>query len=216
MTSENWEQVEFSPLEKVILLHTKSGSFRPRRMFSVIFWGEVLVAFLLILGIFLALIYYSIDFVEERIPKIVRFTTYLSAFVLVLSLLILPAGYGKLSFFATFVTNCLWLSVLTRGFPFIPLLSPDLVLAAIGTAIAHFSWISAFIHVRISAFVAVAYYSLMVWQVPLIVTLSLSVTDEESAQRRGVRGRSVWATLLSNLIGRIRKIMPKTNTNRYD
>jgi hypothetical protein len=174
---------------------------------GILFWAEILVAFGLIIMIFLAFLYYSIEFVEERVRKVAKFAARFSGIVLLLSLLLIPAGYGKFSFFATFITTCLWLSVLTRGFPFISIFSWDLLAASIGTVASHCSWIASFVHVTVGALTGLAYYLAFVWGTPIVVALSLCVTDEASESRHG-KQTSIWANLLGKAIGIVRGMMP--------
>jgi hypothetical protein len=126
---------------------------------------------------------------------------------LLLSFLVIPAGYNPLAFFATSGTMCLWLSVLTRGFPFISIFSWDLLAAIVGTVAAHCTWILAFVNVPVGELVALSYYLAFVWCTPIIVALSLSVTEEASASRRGKK-KSIWADLLGKAIAIVRGMMP--------
>jgi hypothetical protein len=127
--------------------------------------------------------------------------------MLLLSFLVIPAGYGKFPFFATFITMCLWLSVLTRGFPFISIFSWDLFAATVGTVASHCAWIVSFVHITVSGVTALAYYLAFVWGTPTIVALSLCVTDEGSESRHGKK-KSIWANLLGKAIGLVRWMMP--------
>jgi hypothetical protein len=174
---------------------------------NLIFWCEISVGFVLIIAIFLALIYYGITFVEERLPIVTKFATFIAVANLVCSLLIVPAGYGKLAFFSTFITNALWLSVLSRGFPFINILSFDLLAASVGSLLTHFSWLYEFVYVKAGGFLAISIYAFFVWLIPILILISLTITEDSSGNRRENR-RSVWTTLLANIIAGVRSILP--------
>jgi hypothetical protein len=181
----------------------------------LIFWCEIAVGLALIIIILLAVIYYGMSFIEERLPTITRFGSYLATSSLVLSLLIIPAGYGKLAFFTTFLTNALWLSVLSRGFPFIEVYSLDLIAALGGSVLTHFSWLYEFIYVPVGAFMAISLYAFFVWLVPGLVLMSLTLTDENSQNRRE-HPRSIWTTLLSRIITGVRSVLPAITRKRSD
>jgi hypothetical protein len=180
---------------------------------GVIYWCEIALGFSLIIAILLVLLYYGVTFVEERLPKILKFSTIALIGNLVLSLLIIPAGYGKLAFGATFLTNSLWLSALTRGFPFIDIFSFDLIAATVGSLLTHFAWLYEFVYVAVGGFSAISIYALFVWGIPILMLLSLTVTDEDSGNRRESR-RSIWATLLANIIAGVRSILPAITRKR--
>jgi hypothetical protein len=175
------------------------------RMIDFLFYAQCAVTSLLVVAMFFALLYYAIPFVEERVKTVARFGLIWSAATLALSLLIIPAGYGKAAFWSTFLTQCMWISVLSRDFPYISLFSLDLLFGALGTTISHGCWIWAFVYQSTSAFTALAYYLGFVWGVPIIVVMGMSVTDETSV--RG-RSRSIWAKLFEAVIGYVKSLVP--------
>jgi hypothetical protein len=169
----------------------------------VLSWVEIVITLAIISVIFLAFMYYSIPFVEERIPKFVALARFTAVFLSVLSLFT-GKIYGKLTCIVTFFTNLCWISVVTRGFPFISLLSLDLLLATVGACASHVCWMFSFTKVMSGGWTAIAYYFLFIWGLPIIVAVSLSVTDEyiagPSGSGRKRKPKSVWARMMSRII----------------
>jgi hypothetical protein len=182
-----------------------SKSFRS--MVAFFFWAEMFVAFALILAMFLSILYYAIPFVEERVRLVAKFGLGWCLVNIGLSLFIIPAGYGAAAFWSTFLTNCAWLSVLSRGFPYISIFSLDLLIGTIGTIVSHACWLLAVLRTSLGAFPALGYYLALVWGLPILVVIGLSVTDESGA-RLGKGSRSVWAKIIDAIIAFVRGLMP--------
>jgi len=174
-------------------------------MCAVLFWAECVVAFFLMVVLFFIFLSYAIPFVEERLPKVTHFGIRTALVILLMSLLIIPAGFGNAAFVSTCVTNCFWLSVLARGCPYISIVSWDLFGAVVGTMAAHFCWICAFIKVPMGAFASLTYYLAFVWGIPVIVTVSFCVVDGRG-RPRSERKRSTLKSLMGRTFGLIRSL----------
>jgi hypothetical protein len=165
-----------------------------------LFWAEAGITMAIISIIFLAFMYYSIPFFEERIPKIVRFARIFAITATVLSLFT-GFFYGKLVCVATFLTNLCWIAATGPGFPYVPMLSPSLVFGIIGSVVSHISWMFAFVKVPVDGWTAIAYYFLFIWGLPVVMAVCLSVTDDVLAGSSGTgrkkkNAKTVWAKLL--------------------
>jgi hypothetical protein len=163
------------------------------------FWAELAGAVGLIIGSLLACLYYATPFVEARAHKATKFAARVCVIILLLSLLLIPAGYDTTSFLPTFVTHCLWLSVLMRGFRSISILSGDLLVAAVGTVISQGCWLSAFLADAVGGFTSLAFTWAFVWGIPIMVVVALGVKSRESEGTRGAR-KPIWDDLLAMLI----------------
>jgi hypothetical protein len=168
-------------------------------MVSFFFLIEIIVAVLLILAMFLSILYYAIPFVEERVNLFARFAFFWCLLALSLSFFIIPAGYGTLTFLSTFITNCAWLSVLSRKFPYISMFSLDLLIGAIGTTVCHGCWVWTILELSIGPLATLAYYLTVVWGLPILIVLGMTVTDENGA-RHGKGSRSIWSKLFVKII----------------
>ncbi|OHT02623.1 hypothetical protein TRFO_07045 [Tritrichomonas foetus] len=184
---------------------------------SFIFWAEIVVAFLLLVGVFFALIFLSLSFVEERVRFITRFAQVLNALVIGLTFIIPFSNYGIIPFLTTLTANILWFVVLSRGFPFINLLSFDLIGGFICSIISHFAWIFGFLNTEVSGHIALFCYLLMVWAIPLLIVITMpSIFDDNGQQATGENSRrqqkSIWSDLIPRWIEKVKGLMPHTGS----
>lgn len=177
-------------------------------MISLFFLSEIIVSGFLLFSMFLSILYYAIPFVEERVKQFAKFAYFWCLTVLVLSFLIIPAGYGTAAFLSTFLTHCAWLSVLSRKFPYISMFSFDLLFGAIGTIISHACWLFTILRSSIGPFTALAYYLTVVWGIQILIVVGMIVTDENGA-RHGKDSRSIWAKLLVKIIAFVKGFIPR-------
>ena len=186
--------------------------------FSNIVTGiEDIIAFILIILIFFALVFYMSTFFEERMNSTIKFARSLALFVLFLSLLIPFSGYSFRLFIVSLVSNALWLSVLGTGFPFIPVLRWDLVSSFIFTLITHVLWMIELSDSVISGFLALYIFVFIVWSVPFVVVISLSAIDEEAAEAHSKahkKNHNLWTDKLKSLISWTKAFLPHSG-NKY-
>jgi hypothetical protein len=172
---------------------------------SFFFWAECGVAFLLLIGMVLIVIYHGIGFVEERVKTVKRVGQMWCVGAAVLSFMILPAGYGVLVWLSTLTANLAWFSVLSREYPSFSKPSIDLIVGIVAVLLSHVAWIYAFMKTRVGAIVSLAYYIGIVWAVPLIVLIVIIVTDAKGARTEN-GSPSVWIVFFGRIISFVRKL----------
>ena len=180
---------------------------------NLLFWIEILLVFALLVAVFFSLLYFSLSFIEERVSFISRFAQTLNIAIIIVSILIPFTNYGTATFLSTLAENICWFSVLTRGFPFIKLLSVDLIAGFILTLVSHLAWIFSFIELDTSAFIALCCYLFLVWSIPLLIVMTLPSTYDNQAKLAFTsqeKPKNLWHTLFSKYLPKLKSLLPHT------
>lgn len=172
---------------------------------DIIFWSEMLIAFLILIVIFFAFIYYSISFVEERIKLISKIGKIWILCIMVTSFILPFTKFGTVTFLSLFLTSIGWFIVFSRGFPFIDLLSPDLILSLIGSFVCHFIFMLKLIKIETNAYLAICYYLFLIWGIPILSLVSFAAVE-------GSQPKSFWKDFINDKINKIKSILPKTTS----
>ena len=152
--------------------------------------------------------YYGISFVEERIEFVTKFLKRYTTFVLILSLFLPFVGFPAITYLPIIGSNAMWLNFFYNGFPFISFARIDFILAIFFALVAHCGLIYTFISIMsVGSFLAIAYYILYVWGIPLIVIVSLSSLEDSNEHIR-TKPKSIWENFFKEIITYFRQNAP--------
>lgn len=188
---------------------------------DIIFWLEIIIAFILLIAVFFSLVYFSFGFVEERFYFIIKFGQALNIFLLGLCILVPFTDYGILPFLTTLAQNICWYILLNRDITLIKLLSFELIGGFVFTILAHISWIIAFMNAETDGSVALFCYLLMVWALPLLIVITFPLIFDENGNSK-ISGQyskstSFWSSLFTKLIPKIQSMIPRSSsTSKLD
>lgn len=187
---------------------------------DIIFWMEISIAFVLLIAVFFALVYFSFSFVEERFRFIIRFGQVLNFLLLMLCILIPFTDYGMLPFLTTTAENICWLILFSRDIQYIKILSFDLIGGFIFTLLAHISWIFGFMNTETNGYVALCCYLLMVWAIPLINVITFPLIFDENGNSRisdrYSKPKSLWPSLFAKVIPKIQSMISRSPSSKLD
>lgn len=180
---------------------------------------EGIIALLVVILAFFALIYYGSGFVEERMKTVVKALKGYSIFVDCLLVLFIFSGFESYTTFAVCIANALWTFLLFTGFPFISLVRPDFLLAVACSVLAHFFLMLHFLESDDSTVTTVSYFLLFVWSLPIGIITSLSAVDdyaedvkEDTASKS--KTESAWNSVFKRLFERAEDVLPHTADKR--
>ncbi|KAK8870435.1 hypothetical protein M9Y10_008317 [Tritrichomonas musculus] len=187
---------------------------------DIFFWLEISIAFLLLICVFFALVYFSFGFVEERFRFILRFGQILNLILLLLCILIPFTNYGIFPFLSTLAENLCWFVLFSRDIQYIKLLSFDLIGGFVFTLIAHISWIFGFMESETNGYVALSCYLLMVWSLPLLIVITFPLIFDESGNSKVTdsyaKPKSLWPSLFSKIIPKLQALIPRSSSSKLD
>lgn len=158
----------------------------------ILFIGQILAAFLLILLIFFSFLFYMIGFIEERVSLTVKFGWCLIFYNLFCGFLLLFTDFSIFTAITTLITNGFWIYMFFHGFPFISMTSFSLIGGIISTFISHFLWLYELIQFQMPGFFALSLYITLVWGIPILTATSLFTYDESSIHQSSSNNRASY------------------------
>ena len=180
---------------------------------NIVFFGQLIAAFLLILFIFFSFLFYMISFIEERISLTVKFGRCLIFYNLICGFLLLFTDFTIFTAITTLITNGFWIYMFLHGFPFISMTSFSLIGGLISTFISHFLWMFELLEYQMPGFFALSLYITLVWGIPILTATSLFTYDESSvgqssSNNRASHPKSALHEFLEKKLQLIKSILP--------
>jgi hypothetical protein len=195
-----------------------SFSWQMALFLNCVAFVELSFAAILFTIISVSVIYYASRFIEERLPKFVRYCKIHAGIVVVISFLLPLSGFPWTVWVPALCSNGLWGFLAFTGFPFLSLTRPDFYVALVATVLTHFFMMVHFLgEDEEGFFVVVCYFVLLVWSLPCLMMVSLSTLegDDEDAgkvdqgtSKKPSKGRNLLAQVVGRLLKRAEDVLP--------
>lgn len=175
---------------------------------------EFMISILCIAASLCSLVYFEMQFIEERLHKMKSFLKVATWFVLIMSILMPFAGFPSAVFFLTFISHALILFLLYTVYPFVYFLRPEFIVSIVITIVNNCVFmIYSLSELDLSFVQSLSYYILYIWGVPILLVTSLAVTEEATEERR-MRGttQNIWASKFNSILQSIKTQLPNSES----